>query len=157
MKLEREFEDERIIRWRQVDPAEGSTPDPTVLDINLDTEEIYESRVYDVIPTRDPSGRLPSRETPALLRELLIRLSSVPDSGFKILAKRAKASGDVTFLLTMTNAGNRFLLARGDHVEEAEFRDFAADLENVLLASGVVNPPTVITADEWRQYEPPLA
>ena len=157
MEREKTFEDDNIILWRDIepasDPAPDPNPDPTVIGIKAADEEAYESRVYAVTELHDPSGRLPSRRTPAPLRELLIRLSRVPDSGFKILAKRARADGRISFLLVMTNGDNRFLLAKGDRVEESQFRSFVADLETDLLASGVVAEPLVITVDQWRAYQ----
>ena len=45
-----EFEDENLRRWRATDADAVHTDDPSVLEIDVEREEIYESRAYGLGP-----------------------------------------------------------------------------------------------------------
>ncbi len=112
---------------------------------------MYAVEQTDPRPPRDSTSRGEAATVP---RALLERLAALGDSAFKILAKRARADGQVSFMLTLITPERRFLLGQGDGMEEL-FREFVAQAEDALLSTGWVGEPVIIARDEWRQYEPP--
>jgi len=148
-----DYEDEKILAWR-VRPAEGRPErDPSVLDIDLKREEIYESRVYEVAPEALKDAALnilannPEREPSDVLKRLL---ESLDDATFRILAKQDHEDKLLTWMPISRLGGARALIARLDRKPEADFRAYVAEFEADGVSSGTVYPPTVVTLDEWR-------
>jgi hypothetical protein len=155
-RREPEFEDERLRFWRaQRGDAGEFEANPAVLDVDFATEEIFESRVYQVDPVAlfaltaealASNPQIPAWEFAMALDE------AIQDASLRILAKRHKDDGKLTFLLTGSFAGRRSLLERHDRVDEAAFREFVSAFEADTVAPGFLAPPTVVTLEEWRTY-----
>ncbi len=155
-RLEPEFEDDKLRIWRLASGDEPPEQDPTVLPCDTATEELYESRVYDVEPeallvmtveAMDEHQDVPPFEFVGALER------GLADASFRILAKRDKSEGLVTFILVGSFAGTRTLLAREERVDEARFRAFVREFEEPALRNGLLGPPTIIDIDAWRVYE----
>ena len=156
MPFSKEFEDDRIRRWREDQPGGEREPDPTVLDLNLETEDVLESRTYGLSERflEHAADQIQAAAEPFVAPALIeILLESASRTSFKILAKCRKEDQRVTFMFVLVTSEERFLIDREDLVDEARFREFVADVERGLLGD-VANPPTVITRDEWPQYLP---
>lgn len=150
-----DYEDEKIRAWR-VRPGESqSERDPSVLDIDLEREEIYESRVYEVTPEAlkyialDTLANNPESDPSDVLKRLL---ESLDDATFRILAKQDHEDKLLTWLHISRPAGTRALIVRVDCKPEADFRRFVAEFETDGISAGTVHPPTVVTLDEWREH-----
>ena len=150
-----DYEDEKIRAWR-VRPGEGRPErDPSVLDIDLKREEIYESRVYEVTPEAlkyialDTLANNPGRDPSDVLKRLL---ESLDDATFRILAKQDHEDQLLTWVHVSRLGGTRTLIARVDRKPEADFRAFVPEFEASGIRSGTVYPPTVVTLDEWREH-----
>jgi hypothetical protein len=154
-----DFEDEKLRYWaapKETDNLPTAEGDPTVLGVDLVREEIFESRVYQV-----------RREAMAeLAAELIADHPEVPpeqfltsyfragnDSSFRFFAKRDREKKQLTWLLISVFAGERQLLERHDQEPESAFREAVSAFEADALADGVVDPPAVITLEEWRRYD----
>ena len=156
-----DYEDEKIRAWR-VRPGEGRPEsDPSVLDIDVKREEIYESRVYEVTPevlkyiALDTLANNPENEPSDVLKRLL---ASLDDATFRILAKQDYADKLLTWVHVSKLGGTRALIERVDRKPEADFRAYVAKFEADGISAGTVYPPTVVTLDEWREharYNPP--
>jgi hypothetical protein len=162
--IEREptFEDDNIRTWtfapRDREPSrfEG---DPTLMQVDVEREEIYESRTYRFQATPEVLGflvdvvaaRLPA---PGLSLEQLcdFAMSLIEDTTYKFLAKRDKEDGSITATLIVVGGGERSLLLQQEHVDEAEFRQAVHAFETGYLPSGVLSPPLVVPLEEWRRY-----
>ena len=152
-----EFEDEKIRRWRADDPSERLDDDPTVLRIvDSAREEFYESRVYDLNP-QAPALLIPglARDNPDLTPEEILRVyvEDSPTISFRILAKRAKDHGLVTFLLVARFGDMRYLLADEALVPAERYHEFVSEFEERALGTGLVGNPTVIDLEQWRAYD----
>lgn len=152
-----DYEDEKIRLWKE--RPEGRVPerDPTVLDIDLAREEIFESRVYSVNPDSYVSVAIDvladhTNIPPELVLQRLIE--GLDDSTFRFLAKRERGGEQlVTWIQISLFGGQRELLERVDGQPEGAFRESVGRFEADALAGGVVFPPLVVTLDEWRQHE----
>lgn len=155
-----DFEDEKIRIWKEPADAPGGPreTDETVMGVNFETEEIYESRVYPLVPhpatlvllaERVASGgRLLTQEDAALL--LIGSLAA--DSSLKVLAKRARSDGRITCQVTVVTGYGRVLIERHDLPHAGAYRSKVAELEE-LLRPGLLADPTIITAEEWQRYK----
>lgn len=159
---EPDFEDDKIRMWRTRPEGgeEESEADDSVLSIDGETEEIYESRSYGLNP---PPALLALRallavepEEPAGGSPLAVSLDEVAgriaDTALKVLAKRRKSDGRISFVVVTTGPGGRALIHRADLVSERRFRREVRKLERELLEPGLVKPPLVTLADEWQRY-----
>ena len=75
------------------------------------------------------------------------------EMSFKFIAKRRRADGLITYALVFAGLDERYLLGREDWVAEEEFRRAVTAFEADVLPNQLVNPPIVITLEEWRSYE----
>lgn len=159
---EPDFEDEKIRLWRAAkdQPLDAGERDPTTLDINAETEEIYESRTYGMRFSPEIFGlflqslgeRVGDLDD-SLLPELLQRLEiSLAEASIKILAKRCKQDGRITYLIVGLSPEKRTLLTREELVRESVYRKRVSNFEHDMLRSGIVPEPMVVTLKEWRRY-----
>lgn len=132
--------------------------DPTVMAIDLETEEIYESRVYPLRPhpvalallaqAAAATGRPVTAEAFAHFVD-----SFLEETSLKVLAKRRKRDGGIAYIVVAVNPFQRAALQQGEVADEAAYRQLIARLEEALLAPGLLGEPLVISSEEWRQYE----
>jgi outer membrane lipoprotein-sorting protein len=120
------FEDERIRAWLRKpkdETWERLDKDPTVMTIDEETEEIFESRTYRLRPTPEASclvlDTLRVRMGEQLEQMPAVMLaqyatSMVEDTMVKFLAKRHKEDGRIAHLLEAVTDGARRLLHRRD-------------------------------------------
>lgn len=161
---EPDFEDEKIRFW--LHPLEGKQADefkgePTVLSIDSETEEIFESRTYRLRVTIDDAPlafRLALAEKalsqPEADLEKLVEDATafLADASFKFLAKRRKDEDIVTYILLFQSQGVRQLLLRNDRVAVESYRKMVAEFEQDFLGRGLVFEPLVVDVEEWRSY-----
>ncbi|MCA9852253.1 MAG: hypothetical protein KC482_01410 [Dehalococcoidia bacterium] len=150
-----DFEDERIRGWRaRPEDRFGEEDDPTVMAVDADREEIFESRVYQVRAEYIERAMLQSvADEPSLLAAMFL-LADADDATFRVLAKRDKASGRLSFMMAGRIGEFRALLGKEDDVDEERFREFVGSFESDAYARGLVYPPAVVTLDQWRAYDP---
>lgn len=146
-----DFEDDKIRRWDEPpgQPDEYED-DPSVLSVNAATEEIYESRSYAL-------ARGAARQLARSAAQFGIPFQTVvefsEEMSFKLFAKRRKEDGLLTYVLVFAGLGERHLLLREDRVSEERYRESVADFEASVLRSRLLQPPLVVTREEWREYE----
>ena len=159
-----DFEDEKIRIWsareedQRVRKFEG---DPTMLSLDIENEEIFESRTYrfrqgpgvllyliDLLVSRCHQGKLEldPEKAPETAAELM------EETTFKFLAKRRKEDGSIRSLLVAITADRRTLLAGQEWVGETEYRQAVEEFEANFLPKGILNPPLVVALEEWRHY-----
>lgn len=157
MEREPDYEDERVRFWKRPrnEPLPTIEDDPTVLKFDLATEEIYESRVYNVRPEAwaETAADVLEAHPEVPPGELLILLKAAEESTFRILAKRDRGDGLLSWILISIFAGERELIAQRDRESEPVFRQFVTEFEADALDGGVVEEPAVMTIDEWRIFE----
>ena len=156
---EPDFEDDKIRMWQYAKdtPPPSREPDETVMDVNFQTEEIYESRSYPVLQ-HPASALLIAERIAAQGRRLTPREQAllvtcvIEESSIRVLSKRRHDDGRMTYLITMVNGYGRLLVERADLGGEDEFRNSVEGLERDLAMPDLLGEPTVISADEWRRY-----
>jgi len=157
-----DFEDEKIRLWRT--PKEKPPPydagDETVMAVDLGREEVYESRVYPLLPhpvtIAFVAAWLARQEEPPPQDEFLLLVqSAIGESLLKVLAKRDRSDGRISYLVVAVGPELRVLIERGEAADEEKYRRMVAHLEDELVVPGVVGEPQVTTPEEWRQYELP--
>lgn len=150
-----DFEDEKIRYWKAEERDVAPERDPSVLEIDLAREEIFESRVYSV--TNDALGSIalqiledyPDLPTFPVFVSLVESLS---DASFRILAKRNLSDHLLTWVHVSQLGGTKSLLERVDLRPEEEFRSFVSAFEDDVLGANVAHPPTVVTLEEWQAH-----
>lgn len=155
-RREPDFEDEKIRYWKA--RSEGVPPeqDPTILDIDLAREEIFESRVYGVTNEALRSVAMELLANfPDLPPEVVLigLLDGLRGSSFRIMAKRDRSDGLITWNHASTIGDSNELIERIDRRPEEEFRAFVEVFEADVMTAGVVYEPTVVTVEEWRQHQ----
>jgi len=156
------FENDKIRAWKfkPEDQQVGETGrDPTMLSLDVEREEIFESRTYrfrrapealgyamDLVTSRHYELGLSPEEVMQAATELMEGIT------FKFLAKRREEDGLISSLLVAVRSGDRCLLSRQEWVEVAEYRQKVQDFEAGSLPEGVLSPPLVVTLGEWRRY-----
>ena len=162
IEREPDFEDQKIRAWtfgedhREDQQFEG---DPTMLSLNMEKEEIFESRAYrfqtspeaslyllNLVTSRQHHLALSLEESVQAATELMEGIT------FKFLAKRTKEDGLITSLLVAVRGDDRCLLSRQEWVKEAEYRQAVQEFEAGFLPKGVLGPPMVVTPEEWHRY-----
>ena len=158
---EPDFEDEKIRAWSAKSEDQKGEEDPTVLSLDVEKEEVFESRTYCFRPTRKAlfyliNSLVSQCEEDELdfEPEEIVRgaLELLADASFKFLAKRRKEDGLISSILVAVALGARKLLWREEWVEEAEYRRTVRAFERHFLPQGILTPPQVITLEEWRRY-----
>jgi hypothetical protein len=158
------FEDEKIRAWLRKpkhENWEGLDKDPTVMTIDEETEEIFESRTYRLRPTpeafslvldilRARMGEQLELMPPEMLAQYAN--SMVEDTMIKFLAKRRKEDGRIAHLLVAMTGGSRRLLDGQEWVEEEDYRQTVECFEQLPLSRAMLSPPVVVTLDDWRRY-----
>ncbi|MCL4552755.1 MAG: hypothetical protein M1305_04285, partial [Candidatus Marsarchaeota archaeon] len=145
----------------KTEPAADLKADPTILSIESETEEIFESRVYHLQDTPEAillalrlalAERGPSQPviSPEDIADRAAELMA--DATFKFLAKRRTTDGLITDLLLFQSGGWRHLMARQDWVVEEDYRNLVSSFEIDFMQDGLVSEPLVVTVDEWRRY-----
>lgn len=153
-RREPDFEDERLRYWRAPRNEQHQwESDPTVLDVDLVTERVFESRIYHVRPDALVNLAIETiAENPDIpLAEFEGMLSGALDAAFRMMAKQRKDDGLLTYQLVGQFGGARRPLLREDLVEEQQYRDFVSSFESDT--DGLVAPPTVIDREQWQSYE----
>jgi len=175
---EPDFENDKIRAWLMrpslEGPAEkdhefeGIDKDPTVISINEETEEIFESRAYHFKPGPETFSFLLG----SLAKTMGEDIAEIPpdelvdhimdmmeDTGIKFLAKRRKEDGRITFILVGISRYSRSLLDRQEWVQEADYCKAVQEFEELPLARAILSSPAVVTLEEWRRYseEGPLS
>jgi len=175
---EPDFENEKIRAWLIRPSLEGPVDkerdlgglekDPTVITIDEETEEIFESRAYHFRPgpetfsfllgslaktMGEDLAEIPPRELVDYVMDM------IEGTGVKFLAKRRKEDGRITFILVGMSRDSRSLLDRQELVEEADYRKAVEEFEELPLSKAILSPPAVVTIEEWRRYaeEGPLS
>ena len=158
------FEDEKMRAWLRKpkdETWERLDKDPTVMTIDEETEEIFESRTYRLRPTpeafllvldilRVRIGEQLEQMPPEMLAQYVT--SMVEDTMIKFLAKRRKEDGRITHLLVAITGGSRRLLDGREWEEEVEYRQTVECFERLPLSRATLSPPAVVTLDQWRRY-----
>ena len=162
--VEREpsFEDDKIRTWT-FDPEGAHTKefedDPTLMHVDVEREEIYESRTYrfrddpavfaflvEMAAAQLHQAGAPPEAVIPFARDLML------DTTYKFLAKRDKEDGRITATLVAVGGGERCLLRQVDNVEEEDYRQAVRAFETEFLPPGLLDPPLVVTLEEWRRY-----
>jgi len=157
-----DYEDEKLRTWSfgsENQEPEKFEQDPTVMHLDVEREEIFESRTYCLQPTpevllylidllisQQPDLDASSDEAMLFAREM------IEDTTFRFLAKRDKDDGLVSSLLVAVGGDERYLLLQQEQVEESEYRQAVQDFETIYLPDGIVTAPLVVTLEEWRAY-----
>jgi len=161
---EPDFEDGKMRAWLrkpQEENWEGLGEDRTVLAIDEETEEIFESRTYRLRPTLEGfslaldilharMGQRMLRMPPEVLANRVGGI--VEDAMIKFLAKRRKEDGRIAHRLVAITGGSRRLLGRWDWVEERDYRETVLCFEQLPLFRATLSPPAVVTLEQWRRY-----
>lgn len=146
-----EFEDDKIRRWQE--PLAGSEQrrkDPAVIEIDIETEEPFESRTYGLgRGARDQLADTAARS--GIPFEAVMEFGK--EMSFKFIAKRRHSDGLITYILVFAGTGERHLLAREEWVAEEVFRRAVTEFEAVVLSHDIVNQPLIVGLEEWRRYE----
>jgi len=123
-----DFEDEKIRAWaagpkdRELEKSEG---DPTVMSLDVEHEEIFESRTYRFRGSSETlfylMGLVTSRHFELGLSpgEVMQAAELMEDTTFKFLAKRSKEDSLISSLLVAVGSNDRSLLLRQEWVEES--------------------------------------
>jgi len=168
---EPDFENEKIRAWllrpssegleEKEHDFEGLEKDPTVITIDEETEEIFESRAYHFSPGPETFSFLLGSLAKTMgediadipPQELVDHvMDMIEGAGIKFLAKRRKEDGRITFILVGISRDSRSLLDREELVEEAGYRKAVQEFEELPLSRAILSPPAVVTLEEWRRY-----
>jgi len=165
MEREPNFEDEKIRIWA-AEAGEAKDEDfegePTALSLDVEREEIFESRAYHFQENPDTllylmnlvaSQQRQAGAEPALDETFQAAVRLMGEIGFKFLAKRRKKDGLITSLLVGISLGRRRLLSRQEWVEEGEYRKAVQDFEAETVGMGLLAEPQVAALEEWRRYD----
>ena len=161
---EPDYEDEKI-RITQLNREKPPWPDldkdPTVIAIDEETEEVFESRVYH--PRTDP-------ETFSVLLHMLCQrigrhLLEIPPqdvahcatdiiagTDVKFLAKPRTEDGPITYMLIGISRCSRSLPDRQGLLDEADYRRAVQEFEELCFYNTILSPSAVVTVEEWRPY-----
>lgn len=147
------FENDKVRMWANPSDADQHIGDPTMIQVDMDHEEIYESRTYEMARTTQAIEFLKtvaqSNDVPEqVLMPVVTRLMA--DTGFKVLAKRHLCTGLISALFLGTAGGTRTVLRELKDVSEDEYRDEVERFERRFPA-GVLADPLVCTLEEWRE------
>ena len=162
MEREPDFEDDKIRAWTaspEDQRLEEIGRDPTMLSLDMEKEEIFESRTYrfrpgpealayfvDLVSSRKHQLELSSGEILQAARELMAGIT------LKFLAKRRKEDGLIDSLLVAVRSDDRCLLSRQEWVEQDQYRQKVQAFEEDFLPEGILSPPLVVTLQQWRRY-----
>ncbi len=156
-----DFEDDKIRLWRGELPVPASDKDdPTVLRVNVEHEEPYESRVYRLRPEVENFAALvsiamrPGPGRPPLPLSLATVLSDhfIQDSLVKFLSKRHRESGDISLLIVGTALGRRFLLRPMRSFTLDDYQDKVQRFEGEWVEHGPLVRGPVIGPNDWAAY-----
>lgn len=175
---EPDSENDKIRAWLIRRPSEGRVENehefegiekgPTVITIDEETEEIFESRAYHFKPCPETFSfhlgslaKMMGEDLAKIPPEELVDhiMDMIEDTGTKFLAKRRKEDGRITYILVGISRDSRSLLDRQEWVEEADYRKAVQESEGPPLARAILSPPAVVALEEWRRYseEGPLS
>jgi len=137
---------------------EGLEKDPTVMTIDEEAEEIFESRAYHFGPGPQTFSFLLGSLAKTMGEDLaeippeeLVDhiMDMIEGTGIKFLAKRRKEDGRITFILVGISRHSRSLLDRQELVEEADYRKAVREFEELPLSRAILSPPAVVTLEEF--------
>lgn len=159
MEREPDYEDDSVRIWRAKPEDAGVGDDPTVLHVNVASEEPYESRVYR--PKRDEesiaqlvsvlAGSEVGRPLP-LVGAVLVARQFLEDGLVKLLSKRTRASGEIGLLVIGSTMGRRFLLHPEQTFTEEGYWHKVADFETRWVEHGPLSLGQVVGPSEWERY-----
>jgi len=156
-----DYEDEKIRTWlrKPEDRSWDDTDrDPTMMCIDDETEELFESRTYRLRPSRDTFAlvlgilmQMVSDEVPP---QVLVSCAEdmIDTTTVKFLAKRRKEDGRVSHLLVGIGGGLRHLLDRQEWAEEDDYHRMVHRFEQSAPWRDILSPPLVVTREEWGRY-----
>ena len=161
---EPDFEEEKMRAWLRKPKEvnwEGLGKDPTVMTIEEETEEIFESRTYRLRATpeayllaldvlRARMGQRMLQMPPEVLAGHVVGM--VEDTMIKFLAKRRKEDGRIAHMLVAITGSSRRLLDQRDWVEEDDYHRTVKCFEQLPLSQAILTQPAVVTLDDWRRY-----
>ena len=154
---EPDFEDEKIRYW-QARPEGRPDDDPTVMRLEAESEEIEESRTYTLRPLEEAVRRIrrvlgAGREQQAGSVVAMALLGPFAlDTTVKILAKRHRDSGDISYHIVAVSLGNRHLIRPLRRVAEEEYRAKVVTFEQEWVRDGPLEEGLVVTREEWQHY-----
>jgi len=172
------FENDKMRAWRirpsLEDPEEkehdfeGLEKDPTVISIDEETEEIFESRAHHFRLGPETFSFLLGSLAKTMGEDLVeippeelvdYVMDMIEGTGIRFLAKRHNEDGRITFILVGISRKSRSLLDRQELVEEADYRKAVQQFEELPLSRAILSQPAVVTLEEWRHYaeEGPLS
>jgi hypothetical protein len=150
-RREPDFEDDRLRYWRRpIGPERPFDADPTVLSVDLATEQIFESRIYAVRPEALIGLFASTLEPDEPVDISMLILAASEEAAFRMLAKQRRSDGLLTYVVVGQFGPSRRLLARED-LEEESYRDFVKRFERD--SDQLVESPTVIDRTQWDAYE----
>ena len=157
-----DFEDDKIRAWTfgsGEQELEKPWRDPTVMCVDVEREEVFESRIYrlrtspevllylvDLVTTREPES-VPS---PGAVVRFAVEM--IDDTTFRFFAKRSREDGLISSLLVAVGGDDRCVLLQQEQVGEDEYRQAVQDFETSYLPEGTLTAPRVTTLEEWRRY-----
>ncbi|GEM_PF-3260944 len=161
MEREPDFEDNKIRMWRGDLPGVNPEGDPTILRVNVEHEEPFESRTYGVRRTADnveelvqmvmstgqEHGYLPPPVLEGLAQEF------VRSALLKFLAKRNKSTGEISFLMVGMVFGRRSLARPLRTLSLEGYRTKVEDFEEEWVSQGPLEAGPVVNAEDWRHYQ----
>lgn len=152
MEREPAFEDDNIKVWRLDKSEEDIELGPTTLEIDGNSEP-YESRVYGLSEAeRLKLAVEAARERPDLPLEHLVDEFLGTEGSVRILAKRDRETGQLSYIMVGTWGDQRVLVERQADTTEALFRERVQLFEAGAVADGVFDAPQVIDLEAWRRY-----
>lgn len=157
------YEDDWIRIWESPSSGEWLSEKEAkklgVLQVRLEKEEFYETRTYKLKDSLDAfdkfrklmdEGHLPLLPLGATLTEGI--LSIVENVWFKIVAKRRKVDGLISYLVRHHHPTQVSVGESGELVTESEYREAVKRFEETSPLAEVLDIPAVIGLQQWRQY-----
>ena len=154
-----DFEDHKIRFWEAGSDEHASEADLTVMRLEVLTEELEESRTYRLRSRRMAMRglerlSLATREHEAATIAIVALFSEfLHDATVKILAKRHKDNGDISYHIVATATESRHLIRPIRRVSEVEYRAKIAAFESEWVRNGPLQRGLVVSKEEWQRYQ----
>ena len=161
MEREPDFEDDKVSVWRREYPGANPQDDPTVLRVDVEHEEPYESRVYRIRPSLGNLAILSAIAAhaasgqPRFTLPVALALSEtfLKEVVVKFLSKRERGTGEITLLIVGTGVGKRFLLRPLRTFTLQGYEEKVVSFEQEWVAAGLLTAGPVIGHDDWVKYQ----
>ena len=154
MSPERDFEDAFVARDRLTLADRVDEQDPTILIVEPETQEMFESRTYALGGCLSHAARERDKQEPQVTFQVALDayLPLFEHVAVKVLAKQSKADGRISFTCVFVNGESRTLLTRRDFGEQNHYWKFVEDIESALVPRHL-DPPLITTREQWRRYD----